>query len=159
MKPDQHDLIISWQSFHQHCRELAQQLSQLGAFKGIIAVTRGGLVPAAIVASELDIRMIDTYCLSSYAEKKQTRINCLKPTSVAGNGSNWLIIDDLADSGKTSQYIKAQLPESHLATVYVKPQGKPWVNSFVNEVSQQTWIHLPWEQHKEIQDSVEPKKS
>jgi len=41
-----------------------------GALSGMVAITRGGLVPAAIVARELDMRIIDTFCVASYAREK-----------------------------------------------------------------------------------------
>ena len=36
-------------------------------------------------------------------------------------------------------------PHAHFATVYVKPAGQPLVDTFVTEVSQDTWINLPWD--------------
>ena len=47
---------VSWEEIHRNSKALAWRLSELKPYKGIIAVTRGGLVPAAIVARELDIR-------------------------------------------------------------------------------------------------------
>ena len=49
---------VSWEEIHRNSKALAWRLSELKPYKGIIAVTRGGLVPAAIVARELDIRLI-----------------------------------------------------------------------------------------------------
>ena len=44
---------VSWAELNRTSKALAWQLLELGPFKGLIAVTRGGLVPAAIVALEL----------------------------------------------------------------------------------------------------------
>ena len=38
------------------------------------------------------------------------------------------------------------LPEAHFATVYAKPAGRPTVDSYITEVSQDTWILFPWDQ-------------
>ena len=54
---------VSWEELHRNSRALAWRLLEMSTFKGIIAVTRGGLVPSAIVARELDIRLIDTVCV------------------------------------------------------------------------------------------------
>ena len=57
----------------------------------------------------------------------------------------WLIVDDLVDTGETAKALKLMLPKAHLATVYAKPAGRPLVDTFVTEVSQDTWIFFPWD--------------
>jgi hypothetical protein len=80
---------VSWDQFHRDCRALTWRLNEVGPFHAVIAITRGGLVPAAIVARELGVRVIDT--------------------------------------------------------VYAKPMGRPLVDTFITEVSQDTWIFFPWD--------------
>jgi adenine/guanine phosphoribosyltransferase-like PRPP-binding protein len=107
-------------------------------------VTRGGLVPAAIVARELDIRMVDTVCVRSYGEDRLPGgVEVLK--RVAGDGENMLIVDDLVDTGVTARIVREMLPRAHFATIYAKPAGRPMVDTFVTEVSQDTWILFPWD--------------
>ena len=117
----------------------------MNTFKGIVAVTRGGLVPAAIVARELDIRLIDTVCVKSYNKKSKGSVNVLKDATAAGTGKNWLIVDDLVDTGETIKSIRLTLPDAHYATVYAKPSGREQVDTFITEVSQDTWIYFPWD--------------
>ena len=140
---------VSWDQFHRDARALAWRLSPVGRFSGMVAVTRGGLVPAAIVARELDLRVIDTFCVASYAgEKVQGEIKLLKsvlPDTARGGGEGLLVVDDLADTGATVIIIRAILPKAHVATVYAKPLGRPFVNTFITEVSQDTWIYFPWD--------------
>jgi xanthine phosphoribosyltransferase len=101
-------------------------------------------VPAAIIARELDIRLIDTVCMTSYSDDHaQGDIKLLK--GVAGDGTGWLIIDDLVDTGRTAKYVREMLPKAHFATIYAKPAGRPLVDTFVTEVSQDTWIYFPWD--------------
>lgn len=135
---------VSWEELHRHSKALAWRLMDKGPFKGIVAITRGGLVPAAIVARELEIRVIETVSIASYDEQKQGELTVLK-TPQAGDGTGWLLIDDLVDTGKTAQAVRKLLPKAHFATVYAKPAGRPLVDSFVTEVSQDTWIHFPWD--------------
>ncbi len=66
--PYHKDYPIAWEELHRNARALAWRLLDHGPWKGIIAITRGGLVPAAIIARELDIRLIDTICISSYGQ-------------------------------------------------------------------------------------------
>ena len=68
---------------------------------------------------------------------------CSKP--IAGDGAGWLIVDDLVDTGDTARVVRAMLPRAHFATVYAKPAGRPLVDTFITEVSQDTWILFPWD--------------
>ena len=138
------DFPVSWEELHRNARALAWRLLELGPFEGIVAVTRGGLVPASIVARELDIRLVDTVCIASYAHKDHGEAKILKP--VEGDGAGWLIVDDLVDTGRTARIVRKMLPRAHFATVYAKPAGRPTVDTFITEVSQDTWILFPWDQ-------------
>jgi xanthine phosphoribosyltransferase len=135
---------ISWEQLHRDAKALAWRLLNLEYFKGIIAVTRGGMVPAAIIARELDIHLVDTICISSYDWKdKKGAPDVLK--KVEGDGSGWLLIDDLVDTGRTAKLVKQMVPKAHFATVYAKPAGRPLVDTYITEVSQDTWILFPWD--------------
>ena len=142
---------VSWDQFHRDARALAWRLSAAGPFSAVVAVTRGGLVPAAVVARELGIRVIETVCVASYEYDKQGEIQVLKGISekITGNenGKGVLIVDDLVDTGATARVVREMLPKAHFATVYAKPAGRPLVDTFVTEVSQDTWIYLPWDMH------------
>jgi xanthine phosphoribosyltransferase len=143
---------VSWDQFHRDARALAWRLTDAGPFGAIVAITRGGLVAAAIVARELDVRLIETVCVVSYQDyKHQGELTVLKgiADSVSaigsGQGDRVLIVDDLVDTGKTAQIVRALLPKAHFATVYAKPMGRPMVDTFITEVSQDTWIYFPWD--------------
>ena len=136
---------VTWEELHRNAKALAWRLNSLGVFKGIIAVTRGGLVPAAVVARELEIRMIDTICISSYEGDKQEDLNVIKDVKLDNDGEGWLIIDDLVDTGDTARAVRKMLSKAHFATVYAKPAGRPLVDTYITEVSQDTWIFFPWD--------------
>lgn len=144
MSEQQKTFPVSWEELHRNAKALAWRLLELGPFSGIVAVTRGGLVPAAIIARELDVRLIDTVCMQSYSDDHaQGQIQILK--NVPGDGDGWLIIDDLVDTGRTARVVREMLPKAHFATIYAKPSGRPLVDTFVTEVSQDTWIYFPWD--------------
>jgi xanthine phosphoribosyltransferase len=139
---------VSWDQFHRDARALAWRLNGAGPFEAIVTVTRGGLVPAAIVARELDLRLIETICVSSYNHIQQGGLKVLKgvaPELVQKRGQGILIVDDLVDTGKTARVVRELLPHAHFATVYAKPMGRPLVDTFITEVSQDTWIFFPWD--------------
>ena len=138
---------VSWTELHRDARALAWRLADLGPFKGLVAITRGGLVPAAIVARELNLRLIDTVCCSTYDRMERgAKVELLKGTLAETDaGEGWLIVDDLVDTGVTARAVRATLPKAHFATVYAKPAGRPTVDSYITEVSQDTWILFPWD--------------
>ena len=141
---EQKNFPVSWDQLHRDSRALAWRLVEKGPFKGIAAITRGGLVPAAVIARELDLRLIDTICIVSYRDDNtQGDLQVLK--DVGHDSEGWLIIDDLVDTGKTASVVRELMPKAHFATVYAKPAGRPLVDSFVTEVSQDTWILFPWD--------------
>lgn len=135
---------VPWDVLHRDCKALSWRLMNHGPWEGILAITRGGLIPAAIIARELDIHLIDTICVRSYDWKMQgDRVNVLK--AVRTNGKGWLLVDDLVDTGKTARTVREMVPEAHFASVYAKPEGRPLVDTYITEVSQDTWILFPWD--------------
>jgi xanthine phosphoribosyltransferase len=141
---------VSWEELHRNAKALAWKLHELGPWKGLIAVTRGGLVPAAIVARELEIRIIETVSVVCYHfdgsdPARQDKAEIVKNPANVGNGEGWLVVDDLVDTGRTAEVVRRLLPKAHFATIYAKPLGKPSVDTFVTEVSQDTWIYFPWD--------------
>jgi xanthine phosphoribosyltransferase len=152
---------VSWDQFHRDARALAWRLSGEGPFDAIVCITRGGLVPAAIVARELGTRLIETVCVASYLDyKNQSELTVLKDVSAAvralgdGKGKGVLVVDDLTDTGKTAKIVRDMLPNAHFATVYAKPAGRPMVHTFVTEVSQDTWIYFPWDMGLAYQEPI-----
>src|SRR5690606_5427276 len=110
-------------------------------------IARGGLVPAAIVARELNIRTVESVAIKSYDHQNQGNIKILKPMSqaildLAQSGGKVLIVDDLVDTGATARVVRDLLPGAHFATVYAKPKGREMVDTFITEVSQDTWIYF-----------------
>ncbi len=141
---------VTWDQFHRDSRALAWRLQALGPFDAVVAITRGGLVPAAIVSRELNIRVVESVSVKSYDHQNQGEIRVLKPITAdlldkARTGGKILIVDDLVDTGATARAVREMLPGAHFATVYAKPKGRDMVDTFITEVSQDTWIFFPWD--------------
>ncbi|MDK3072481.1 xanthine phosphoribosyltransferase [Sedimentitalea sp. JM2-8] len=149
--PHEKGFHISWDQIHRDSRALAWRLDgqgpDNGAWRAVVAITRGGMAPAMIVSRELDIRTVDTISIKSYDHQAQSEAKVLKSpdTALMGDGTGILIVDDLVDSGKTLEVVRAMFPKAHFATVYAKPKGRPQVDTFITEVSQDTWIFFPWD--------------
>jgi xanthine phosphoribosyltransferase len=158
----QKNFPVSWDEFHRDARALAWRLAAAGPFQAIVTVTRGGLVPAAIVARELGIRLIETVCVESYSHQTQGDLRLVKTVSAdiirigGGDGKGVLIVDDLVDTGKTAKVVRELLPKAHFATVYAKPMGRPMVDTFITEVSQDTWIFFPWDTGLAFRPPIRP---
>jgi xanthine phosphoribosyltransferase len=150
--PHEKGFHISWDQMHRDSRALAWRLDHQGPGEGgswrmVVGITRGGMVPACIVARELDIRTVDSISVKSYAHTSQAPAEVLKypDATLMGDGTGVLVVDDLVDSGKTLELVRDLYPNAHFATVYAKPKGRPMVDTFVTEVSQDTWIFFPWD--------------
>ena len=149
--PHEKGFHVSWDQIHRDSRALAWRLDghgpDDGAWKAIVAITRGGMAPAMIVARELDVRTVDTISVKSYDHQSQSSAVVLKApdADMMGDGTGILVIDDLVDSGKTLELVRSHYPNAHFATVYAKPKGEPQVDTFITGVSQDTWIFFPWD--------------
>ncbi len=141
----QHYYTVTWDQLHRDARALAWRLIGKGPFQGVVAITRGGLIPAAIVARELELRVIESVSVLTYDEEAKGEPVVAKLPTAAADGAGWLVIDDLVDTGATARVVRGLLPRAHFATVYAKPAGRTLVDDFVTEVSQDTWILFPWD--------------
>ncbi len=150
--PHEKGFHVSWDQIHRDSRALAWRLDgkgpEDGSWRAIVAITRGGLVPAMIVSRELNVRIVDTISVKSYNHQEQTRPQVTKAPQadlMGRDGEGILIVDDLVDSGKTLEEVRKHYPKAHFATVYAKPSGRPMVDTYITEVSQDTWIFFPWD--------------
>ncbi|MAN79983.1 MAG: xanthine phosphoribosyltransferase [Rhodospirillaceae bacterium] len=150
--PPEH--IVTWAAVHADSRALAGRLLTspppgpwAAPWKGIVAITRGGMVPAAVLAREMGIRVIDTLAIASYDEKSQGRVQVLKTpeAAAADKGAGWLLVDDLVDTGTTARVARNLLPDALFVTLYAKPAARDLPDIFIHEVAQDTWVHFPWD--------------
>lgn len=135
--------VVTWDMLQIHARKLAQRLLPVDQWTGIIAVSRGGLVPGALLARELGIRHVDTVCISSYDHDNQRELNIIKRAE--GDGEGFIVIDDLVDTGGTAKAIRDMYPKAHFVTIFAKPAGRPLVDDYVIDIPQDTWIEQPWD--------------
>ena len=149
--PHEKGFHVSWDQLHRDSRALAWRLDgqgpDNGAWKAVVAITRGGMAPAMIVARELDIRTVDTISIKSYDRHSRIEAKVLKfpDQQLVSDGTGILIIDDLVDSGKTIEVVRKKMPKAHYAAIYSKPMGRPQADTYITEVSQDTWIFFPWD--------------
>jgi uncharacterized protein len=116
----------------------------------VVAISRGGLIPARILADLLEVRQLATIHIEFYIGLGETKE---QPTLKQGlvltlAGKRVLLVDDIADTGKSLQYAIGYLQEQgsieiKTATVYYKTQSliKP---DFYEKLTG-CWVVFPWE--------------
>ncbi|XBC41993.1 MAG: xanthine phosphoribosyltransferase [Buchnera aphidicola (Kaburagia rhusicola rhusicola)] len=138
--------IVTWDMLQIYARKLAYKLLPAKQWEGIIAVSRGGLIPSALLARELNIRFIDTICISSYDHNRLRDLKILKHTSIKNiNESKIIIVDDLVDTGGTGQIIRYMYSKATFVSIFAKPMGKLLVDKYIIDIPQQVWVEQPWD--------------
>ena len=138
--------VVTWDMFQMHARKLSERLLPASQGKGIIAVSRGGLFPAAVLARELSIRHVETVCIASYHDhNNQGELQVLHAAQVPNGGEGFIIVDDLVDTGNTARAIREMYPNAKFVTVFAKPAGAELVDDYVIDIPQNTWIEQPWD--------------
>lgn len=135
---------LKFEKIVEMATDLISKLPQT-KWSGILAITRGGLAPAAILSQYLDIRRVEVINIKSYDEKTQGALEILNAPQVPDDGEGWLVIDDLSDSGKTLKAVRALYPKAYITALLTKPNGKEAPDLYSREFPQNVWIHFPWE--------------
>lgn len=143
-------IYISWEEFYSDTKELVKKIQSLNLdIKGIVCITRGGLVPSAIISSELNIRRIETYGIKTYSDSYKQEggmeILSLPIEALKDRGKGWIVVDELVDTGNTASYIMQQLPEAKLFAVYTKIANHRDIVYYTREYKKETWLYFPWE--------------
>lgn len=138
-------IFITWEEFHKDTVKLAEKIKQSGTYDKIVAVSRGGLIPAGILAYELNIRNSEAINISSYDGEKQRSLQDVEISALAGDVNNrTLIVDDLSDSGNTFRLLRTRFPKARYVTVYAKPAGRREVDIYIRDMPDE-WLIFPWD--------------
>lgn len=144
---------LTWQEFEEKTIELAEVIKKDPAHKGfkyILALTRGGLIPAYFIARELGLKKIKTLCLRSYGDtREQEEIEHLPVDGFdekIHNVEDWLVIDDICDTGKTLTFVEAKYPGIKSACVYKKHHRDCTYSA--KQVPNELWLNFPWEKYE-----------
>lgn len=138
-------LYIKWDEFHNHAKELCEKIKQSGEYNKIVAISRGGLIPAGILAYELDIRNSQAINISSYDEDKQRADEDIEIFGNVGEvDEKTLIVDDLSDTGKTFRILRKIYPQAKYVAVYAKEKGRSVVDIYACSMPDE-WIVFPWD--------------
>jgi xanthine phosphoribosyltransferase len=138
-------LPVTWDDIDRDAERLAAQALVRRPWDGILAIARGGLIPAALVAHRLAIRRIDVIAIQTYDDRSLGSPDILQMPRIDGEGAGWLAVDDLVDTGVTMRMVRTIYPRITVGVLYTKPLGHSLADAFVRSVPQDTWIRFPWE--------------
>jgi hypothetical protein len=153
--------VCSWNQIYSMLLGQAQKI-QLSHFKPdiIVAVARGGLVPARILLDLMETKDFATIQIQNYVGINQTAKEpvlkqCLN-TPLTGKGV--LLVDDISDGGKSLQLAKAHLEEKgatevKTATLYVKPATLTVPDYFEKQTS--NWVVFPWDAKETVREILQ----
>ena len=141
----EHNLVFpTYEEIHEKSVKLAELIKDKNInFTKMVVVSRGGFVPASVVAYCLGIQDVDIVSIQSYIHREPGEAfvhRAPKTDEVV------LVIDDIVDKGGTAKALREFMPNMHLAVVYAKPRGLPLAKTYVEEITQETWPVFPWDE-------------
>ena len=142
--------VLTWERFGTAARELAAQVVADGFTPSIvISVARGGLVLGGAMTYALGVKLADAINVEFYTDVHETLSDPVLLSPMLDTefivGRRVLVVDDVVDTGRTARIVREMVPRAHFATIYAKPAGREQVDTFITEVSQDTWILFPWD--------------
>lgn len=156
---------ISWERFEKDCIKLAKKVKKLPIDR-IVAIARGGLVAGRLFSDFLDLPVsgITIFSYKNMKQKKETKIT--ETPSSSFENQTILIVDDVADSGKTFElavkfFQQKKVKKTYTAAVYYKSHTK-FLPDFTSRKIDK-WIIYPYELKETFTSFVEmfgsPKKA
>ncbi len=140
-----HKLVYpTYDEIHEKAIKLAELIKNKNInFTKMVVVSRGGFVPASVVAYCLGIQDVDIVSIQSYIHREPGQAYVHRAPKI---DEVVLVIDDIVDKGGTAKALREFMPNMHLAVIYAKPRGLPLANTYVEEITQETWPVFPWDE-------------
>ncbi|WP_420112291.1 phosphoribosyltransferase [Pseudactinotalea sp.] len=143
--------VLTWDGFGTAGRELAQQIADSGfAPEIVIAVARGGLIPAGHLAYALGLKLADAINVEFYTDVHETLPDPVLLAPMldveAIQGKRLLVVDDVADSGRTLalvlEILRGMGADARSAVLYLKSASVVAPDYAWRRTDE--WIVFPW---------------
>ncbi len=153
-------LTLDWNDIKEAVITLADKITSSGAnIQVIVGIFRGGWVPARMLADLLDVREVGGLEIKFYRgiEDRRERPIVTQPLTISVKDKNVLIVDDVADTGKSLQTAINALnlfgaKSVRTAVLYVKPWSMSEPDYYYGKTDK--WIIFPWEVREVIEELV-----
>ncbi|ADB58663.1 phosphoribosyltransferase [Archaeoglobus profundus] len=152
----------SWDDVYKLCKELARKIKNSG-FKpdAIVAVARGGWVPARILADFLLIRELYSVKAEHWGIVATVtgKARITQPLMVDLTGKSVLVVDDVADTGETVEIVAQHVREKNAkevrtAVIDFKHTSKFVPDYYAREMEKWAWIVYPWSIYEDVKDLI-----
>ncbi len=144
---------VSWNRTEKYCIMLYDKINKNFKFDCIVAISRGGLIPARIISDLSYIRDIGNLRIESYDVYNKKEAKITQDISIDIKNKNVLLVDDIADSGDSlilaKNYLLKNSPKNLMtATLHYKVTSKIRPDFFAEEIDADTWLIYPWEKRE-----------
>lgn len=150
--------IVDWdqisKSIDKICKDMIMSDVKIDS---VIGLSRGGLIPAVMLANQLGVRQVYSYGLKSYSKKTRGDIETYQHVHADSiTGDNIIVVDDISDKGETMGYVKRQLCSSdrltpwkhkniHTCTLCIKEHTDFLPTWYDFTLESDEWVIFPWE--------------
>jgi hypothetical protein len=142
---------VGWAEIAHLCAVLSDRVRG-HQFDAVMAVARGGLIPAALVAQELGVRNVIVASVASYQGDRRGQTQFLEfPSAEQLRGRSILVVDDIWDSGRTLHAVRERAVACGAQVVVAVLHYKPARSAYPDErpdhwcLETDAWIAYPWE--------------
>jgi hypoxanthine phosphoribosyltransferase len=158
--------VVSWGEVTRLVRRLALAITAAGYRPDVIvAIARGGYVPARLLADYLNVMVLASFKIEHYAPgaRKQRRARIAQPLNIAVAGKCVLVVDDVADSGDTFvaalRHIKKGRPAAiKTAALHYKTTSRVRPDFIGEQTLVWRWINYPWARIEDINGFIQRMK-
>jgi len=153
--------VPTWEQIYELLLNLADKVRRAD-FKPdvIVGISRGGWPPARIISDLLENLELANVKAEFYFGVAQTKGEPVitQAVSISVRGKKVLVVDDVADTGKSLRLVRSHLQEQgaadvKIATIYYKPWSIVVPDWYEKETSH--WIIFPWERKETVRNIVE----
>lgn len=152
--------LISWSAVEALCQQLGLMIKRSGYRPDmVVAIARGGYVPARLMCDYLDIVALTSIKIEHYRSgaNRQERAVVRQPLSVDISKRKVLLVDDVNDSGDTLRvavdHLQSFRPQGlKVAVLHHKVVSDMEVDYCVHKVVKWRWIIYPWAVKEDVSD-------
>lgn len=147
--------FINWDELLSLIKNSAKEIASANKdIDTIVALSRGGLIPARIIAQELNIKHVYSFGINFYDrnDKLKKVPDIYQPLPESFWSSNILIIDDIIDSGNSIKHVCNYIQRRYCSdnnpliyTIFYKSKQGLKPHFYSQEIKDDIWVIFPWE--------------